>query len=51
MNKHTYYTAVGSFQRRTDERGRSYPVILINRKEYCVDIQEMALGRLSTGGC
>lgn len=43
MNKHTYYTAVGSFQRRTDERGRSYPVILINQKEYYVDIQEMAL--------
>lgn len=43
MNRHIYYTAVGSFQRRTDEQGRSYPVILINRKEYCVDIQEMAL--------
>ena len=43
MNKHTYYTAVGSFQRRTDERGRNYPVILINQKEYYVDIQEMAL--------
>lgn len=43
MNKHTYYTAVGNFQRRTDGQGRSYPVILINQKEYYVDIQEMAL--------
>ena len=43
MNKHTYYTAVGSFQRRTDCHGQSYPVIIINQKEYCVDIQEMAL--------
>lgn len=43
MKKHTYYTAVGHFQRRTDSQGRSYPVILINQKEYRVDIQEMAL--------
>jgi len=43
MKKHTYYTAVGHFQRRTDRRGQSYPVIIINQKEYCVDIQEMAL--------
>ena len=43
MSKHTYYTAVGHFQRRTNGRGRSYPVILINQREYCVDIQEIAL--------
>lgn len=43
MKKHTYYTAVGHFQRKTDGHGRSYPVIIINREEYSVDIQEMAL--------
>ena len=42
MSSHTYYTAVGHFQRRSNGLGRSYPVI-INQKEYCVDIQEMAL--------
>lgn len=43
MNKQTYYTAVGNFQRRTDRHGQSYPVIIIKEQEYCVDIQEMAL--------
>ena len=43
MNKHTYYTAVGNFQRRTNCCGQSYPVIIIKEREYCVDIQEMAL--------
>lgn len=43
MKKHTYYTAVGHFQRKTDGQGRSYPVIIINGEEYTVDIQEMAL--------
>ena len=43
MNTHTYYTAVGHFQRRTNGQGQSYPVIIINQQEYCVDIQEMAL--------
>ena len=43
MNSHTYYTALGHFQRRSSGLGRSYPVIIINQKEYCVDIQEMAL--------
>ena len=42
MSSHTYYTALGHFQRRSNGLGRSYPVI-INQKEYCVDIQEMAL--------
>lgn len=42
MSSHTYYTALGHFQRRSSGLGRSYPVI-INQKEYCVDIQEMAL--------
>ena len=39
----TYYTAVGIFRRKRDSSGRTYPVILINRKEYEVDMQEMAL--------
>ena len=43
MSSHTYYTALGHFQRRSSGLGRSYPVIIINQKEYCVDIQEMAL--------
>ncbi len=41
--KKTYYTAVGHFRRVTDAVGRSYPVILVNQKEYMVDIQEMTL--------
>lgn len=43
MNTHTYYTAVGHFRRKTNALGQSYPVIIINQQEYCVDIQEMAL--------
>ena len=43
MNTHTYYTALGHFRRKTDGRDRSYPIIIINQTEYCVDIQEMAL--------
>lgn len=43
MKKHTYYTAVGHFRRETNAWGQSRPVIIVNRKEYYVDIQEMAL--------
>lgn len=43
MEKRTYYTAIGHFCRKTDELGRSYPVILVNHQEYPVDIQEMTL--------
>lgn len=43
MTKHTYYTAVGHFRRKVDDQGHSRPVIIINQKEYGVDIQEMAL--------
>ncbi len=38
-----YYTAVGHFRRKADAEGQSYPVILINRKEYLVDTQEMTV--------
>ena len=34
MSSHTYYTALGHFQRRSNGLGRSYPVIIINQKEY-----------------
>lgn len=43
MSKFTYFTAVGHFRRRTNGRGQSHPVIIINQKEYYVDIQEMTL--------
>lgn len=43
MNKHTYYTAIGSFKRKVNGQGQSCPVIIINQQEYGVDIQEMAL--------
>lgn len=39
----TYYTAVGHFNHRTNSQGQSCPIILINKQEYGVDIQEMAL--------
>lgn len=38
-----YYTAVGHFRRKTGEDGHSCPVIIVNRKEYPVDMQEMAV--------
>ena len=38
-----YFTAVGNFRRKQDREGLAYPVIIINRKEYMVDMQEMAL--------
>ena len=40
--KSTFYTAVGHFRRKTDNSGRAYPVILVNREEHMVDMQEMA---------
>lgn len=42
-NTSTYYTAVGHFRKKTDQAGRSYPIILVNQEEYMVDIQEMAV--------
>ncbi len=38
-----YYTAVGHFRRETNADGQSHPVILINRQEYLVDMQEMTV--------
>ena len=39
----TYYTAVGNFRRKRDRAGQAYPVVMVNRQEYMVDRQEMAL--------
>lgn len=43
MEKKTYYTAVGHFQRRTNWEGNTYPVVLVNQKEHTMDHQEMAV--------
>ena len=37
------YTAVGHFRRKRSADGQSYPVILVNRQEYPVDMQEMTV--------
>ncbi len=39
----TYYTAVGNFRRKTDSDGNTHPVVIVNRREYLLDMQEMAL--------
>ena len=36
------YTAVGRFERRTNNNGY-YPVVIVNRKEYTVDMPEMMI--------
>jgi len=38
-----FYTAVGHFRREPNAGGQSHPVILINRKKYLVDMQEMTV--------
>jgi len=43
LDKPTFYTAVGHFQRKVNGEGQSCPVIIINRKEHYVDVQEMAV--------
>lgn len=43
VKKSTFYTAVGHFRRKTDNSGRAYPVVLVNREEHMVDMQEMAV--------
>lgn len=43
MLQHTYYTAVGHYLCKTDEAGRTYPVVICHQKEYSVDLQEMTL--------
>jgi len=43
MMKATIYTAVGHLVRKKDANGAGYPVILRNRKEYDVDVQELVV--------
>jgi hypothetical protein len=38
----TLYTAVGRFERRTNKNGQ-YPVVIVNGKEYAVDMPEMMI--------
>lgn len=43
MKKQIYYTALGHFRRRHEIGGKTYPVVIVNRREYCMDLQEMTL--------
>ena len=43
MNNRTFYTAVGNLRRKTEGFGQAYPVIVVNRQEYPMDIQEMTV--------
>ena len=43
MNNRTFYTAVGNLRRKTERFGQAYPVIVVNRQEYPMDIQEMTV--------
>lgn len=37
------YTAVGRFEKRSEGAGKTYPIILVNREEHHVDIEEMMI--------
>ena len=43
MDNRTFYTAVGNLRRKTEGFGQAYPVIVVNRQEYAMDIQEMTV--------
>jgi hypothetical protein len=43
MTEYTYYTALGHFRRHKDGAGKTHPVVVVNRREYDVDLQEMTL--------
>lgn len=43
MATKTLLTAVGRFERRTNGCGRSCPVIVLNGKDYMIDMQEMVI--------
>ena len=43
MKGKSLYTAIGRFERRRDNKGQAYPVILSGGNEYMADLQEMAL--------
>lgn len=44
MKERTFYTAIGHFcKKRSDYDGQTYPIVIVNRKEHILDIQEMAV--------
>lgn len=43
MDNHTLYTAIGHLKKKNEGFGQTYPVILINRQEYLMDMQEMTV--------
>lgn len=43
MKKQTYYTALGHFRLKHEHGGETCPVVLVNRREFCMDPQEMTL--------
>ncbi len=43
MKNRTYYMAIGNMRRVSNGSGKVYPVIVINQKEYPVDLQEMTV--------
>lgn len=43
MKELRLYTAVGHFHNKRDAFGQGYPVVVVNRKEHILDIQEMAV--------
>lgn len=38
-----FYTAIGRYELRTNDRGKEYPVLVSNRREYTPDLCEMLL--------
>jgi len=43
MTRKTLYTAIGRLMQKKNSCGRSYPVVVLNGKEYMVDMQEMII--------
>lgn len=43
MTQRNFYTAIGRLERKTNDDGYSCPVIILGRKEYMADIQELII--------
>ncbi len=43
MDNRTLYTAIGYLKKKNEGFGQTYPVILVNRQEYLMDMQEMTV--------
>ena len=43
MGNRTYYTAVGNLRKKAEGFGQTYPVIVVNRREYTMDMQELII--------